>query len=154
MLYGRMAEHEAQRAALNTLAELRFGDNDYFWVVDYQGHFVMHPIAPELEGQTIDAFDYRENVPLSLKIPRVLQQANGGLLYYHWPKPGHTQAAEKISYLEGFKPWGWAVGTGVYIDDVNRLLWEEVNNLLIVGVVLILILIIFWYGFQHSIFKK
>ncbi|MCL6634624.1 MAG: methyl-accepting chemotaxis protein [Peptococcaceae bacterium] len=41
---------------------------------------------------------------------------------YYWPKAGEDAAVgfPKISYVKLFKPWGWVVGTGLYIDDIDR----------------------------------
>ena len=53
-------------------------------------------------------------------------QANGeGVVDYHWPKPGKDEPVSKISYVKLFKPWGWIIGTGIYIDDVNALVAVE-----------------------------
>ncbi|MEH6470825.1 MAG: cache domain-containing protein [Halopseudomonas sp.] len=152
-LYGRMTSEQAQQAALRTVSEMRFGDNDYFWVVDFDGLFVMHPIDETLVGRPIEVIDTRDDEPLFKKVPRMLTEQGGGVVHYRWPKPGSKLAVDKISYLRSFEPWGWGLGSGVYIDDINGLFWEEIENLVIVGAVLILILLLFWYGFQQAIFK-
>ncbi len=38
---------------------------------------------------------------------------------YLWPKPGSDEPVEKVSYVMGFEPWGWVIGSGVYIDTVH-----------------------------------
>src|SRR5208283_5601671 len=45
---------------------------------------------------------------------------------YYWPKPGHAQAVAKISYVKGFPEWGWVVGSGIYLDDVQK----ELNKIM------------------------
>ncbi len=149
-LYGRMSVELARAAALRTIANMRFGDNDYFWVVDYRGNFVMHPIETGLVGRPIETNDSRDGQPLAQKIPELLSQQGGGVLHYRWPKPGSQNQVDKISYVTGFEPWGWALGTGVYVDDINAIFWQEVLDLVIVGAVLLMIIVLFWFGFNQT----
>ena len=153
-LNGRMPAELARIAALRTIAGMRFGDNDYFWVVDYSGNFVMHPIDSSLIGRPIETHDSRDGRSLAQKIPALLSQQGGGVLHYRWPKPGAVEPVDKISYVAGFEPWRWALGTGVYVDDINAMFWQEVLDLVIVAAVLLMILLLFWYGFSQAAFQQ
>ncbi|MGL4604730.1 MAG: methyl-accepting chemotaxis protein, partial [Iodobacter sp.] len=50
---------------------------------------------------------------------QVVKKDGAGFVAYQWSKPGSTESVDKISYVQGFAPWGWVIGTGIYIDDVN-----------------------------------
>ncbi len=57
------------------------------------------------------------------------------------PKPGFDKPQPKLSYVAGFAPWNWVIGTGVYIDDLKAQTWASTRSaLLAVGLVLLLTL--------------
>ncbi|OUR74744.1 hypothetical protein A9Q76_00310, partial [Arcobacter sp. 31_11_sub10_T18] len=58
-----------------------------------------------------------------------------GLIEYDWTKPGEIQAKHKFSYIKLFEPWGWVIGTGAYVDDIESKIElmrahseDEINN--------------------------
>jgi len=142
---GELPPDEARRRAADTLRQMRYGNGDYFWINDDRTPYptmVMHPTAPALEGQTLDkpaynrathwraapgapATDYPGgNRNLFLAFVDVAHQRGEGLVAYVWPKPkqggGVTeQTYPKESYIAYYKPWGWIIGTGVYVDDLE-----------------------------------
>jgi methyl-accepting chemotaxis protein len=54
-----------------------------------------------------------------VEMAETVRQSGAGFVAYEWPRPGTDKPVPKISYVKGFAPWGWIVGTGIYIDDVN-----------------------------------
>lgn len=79
---------------------------------------VMHPIKPELDGRDMSGFEDPHGIPIFREFVR-LAAGGGGTLEYAWPKPGRDTPQPKIAYVEAYPPWGWIVGTGVYVDDVE-----------------------------------
>lgn len=65
---------------------------------------------------------------LFVEMVSVVKQSSAGFVYYMWPKPGSEVDVEKLSYVSEFKPWGWIIGTGVYIDDVQALIWQRAQS--------------------------
>ncbi|RAU21444.1 hypothetical protein CU669_13540 [Paramagnetospirillum kuznetsovii] len=122
---GRMGEDEAKAAALRDIKALRYGDNDYFWVHDLNGKMVMHPMKPDLDGTDVTAIKDASGQPLFVRMNDVVKAQAAGFHTYTWPKPGSDKAVSKISYVKGFAPWGWVVGTGLYIDDLNAVFWSR-----------------------------
>ena len=117
---GAMSETEAQKAALANIKALRYDKTNYFWINDTTPRMVMHPIKPELDGQDLSGSKDPSGKPLFVEMVKVVKQEGGaGFVPYLWPKPGVAQPAPKLSYVKEFKPWGWIVGTGVYIDDID-----------------------------------
>lgn len=116
---GRMPRDAAQAAALTAIKAMRYRGNEYLWVNDMLPRMVMHPFRPELEGK--DLSDYKDPTGLHVftAIVQVVKTNGSGLLNYLWPRPGSEKAVEKMSYVAGFAPWGWVIGTGVYIDDLR-----------------------------------
>jgi len=118
---GELGRDQAQQGALNALKQLRYDGDNYFWINDMLPRMVMHPIKPELDGKPLGEFKDPAGTHLFSEFAKVVERQGEGMVPYLWPKPGHDEPVEKISYVKGFQPWGWIVGTGIYIDDVRTL---------------------------------
>ncbi|XLZ72288.1 cache domain-containing protein [Massilia sp. SR12] len=107
--------------AKRILSTLSFGDDGYFFVYDMQGNSLMHPRQPELVGQNLFLLTDQEGNPT---IQRLLARARegGGLERYNWIKPSSHKPAPKLGYVVPVKEWGWMLGTGIYLDDVDAAL--------------------------------
>ncbi|HEY6898600.1 MAG TPA: methyl-accepting chemotaxis protein [Rhodocyclaceae bacterium] len=116
---GKIPEAEAKQRAIDVIAQMRHGDNDYFWLQDAQAHVVMHPIKPELNGKDMSDFKDPSGQKIFVEFARLAGQPSGGDLSYVWPKPGKSEPQGKVAHVELFAPWGWVVGTGVYTNDVE-----------------------------------
>ncbi|MCB1761007.1 MAG: methyl-accepting chemotaxis protein [Gammaproteobacteria bacterium] len=121
---GEMAMEEARGAALKTLQAIRFDGGNYFWVNDMDANMVMHPLKPDLIGKNLAAFEDPAGKRLFSEFVAVVKRSGEGSVPYLWPKPGQEQPVEKVSYVKGFEPWGWLVGSGVYVDDVDATFWQ------------------------------
>ena len=136
-----VAVADAQKRALARVAALRYGNNDYFWVNDMQPRMVMHPMKPEMNGTDISAFKDPNGKALFVDMVGVVKKDGAGFVPYEWPKPGFDKPQPKLSYVTGFAPWGWVIGTGVYIDDLRAQSWASTERALIAaGLVLLLTL--------------
>ena len=122
---GRMSEDDAKAAALRDIKGMRFGNNDYFWVQSLAGKIVMHPIKPDLDGKDVSAITDSAGQPLLQRLNDEVKASGEGFHTYDWPKPGSTKPVRKISYAKLFGPWGWVIGTGIYIDDVDAAFWAR-----------------------------
>ena len=136
-----IAVADAQKRALARVAALRYGNNDYFWVNDMQPRMVMHPMKPEMNGTDISTFKDPNGKALFVDMVNVVKKDGAGFVPYEWPKPGFDKPQPKLSYVTGFAPWGWVIGTGVYIDDLKAQSWASTERALIeAGLVLLLTL--------------
>jgi len=114
-------DEAAKAEALRILSSLSYGDDGYFFVYDMQGKSLMHPRQPELVGKNLFELRDQEGNPT---IQRLLERARagGGLERYMWVKPSTHKPVPKLGYVVGLKDWGWMMGTGIYLDDVDRAL--------------------------------
>ncbi|HIJ62231.1 MAG TPA: HAMP domain-containing protein [Rhodospirillaceae bacterium] len=135
---GRMSEAEAKAAALADLKAMRYGDNDYFWVNDMSPAMIMHPTKPELDGRPLGDMKDPDGNPLFRDMVAIVQKDGAGYYAYSWPKPGAQEPVRKISYVKAFAPWGWIIGTGIYLDDLDRTFRQAAT---ILGAVVLLIAI-------------
>ncbi len=125
---GTMNRAQAQQLALRQIETLRYSGNEYFWVNDMQPRMVMHPFKPELNGKELGALKDPNGLALFSEMAALVRKDGKGFVAYQWPKPGSDQPVGKISFVQGFAPWGWIIGSGVYTDDLrhatlNRLAW-------------------------------
>ncbi|MDO8400465.1 MAG: cache domain-containing protein [Bradyrhizobium sp.] len=138
---GGITDADAQKRALARVATLRYGSNDYFWVNDMHPRMVMHPMKPEMNGTDISTFKDPNGKALFVDFVNVVRKDGAGFVPYEWPKPGVDKPQPKLSYVAGFAPWNWVIGTGVYIDDLNAQTWASTRSaMLAAGLVLLLTL--------------
>jgi methyl-accepting chemotaxis protein len=138
---GDIAVADAQKRAMTRVAALRYGNNDYFWINDMQPRMVMHPMKPELNGSDLSANKDPNGKALFVDFVNVVRKDGAGFVPYEWPKPGFERPQPKLSYVVGFAPWNWVIGTGVYIDDLDAQTWASTQrSLLAAGLVLLLAL--------------
>ena len=138
---GDIAVADAQKRAMARVAALRYGNNDYFWINDMQPRMVMHPMKPELNGSDLSANKDPNGKALFVDFVNVVRKDGAGFVPYEWPKPGFERPQPKLSYVVGFAPWNWVIGTGVYIDDLDAQTWASTERSLIAaGLVLLLAL--------------
>jgi len=130
-----IGREKAQAMAMEAIGKLRYNGNEYFWINDMQPRVVMHPVKPELNGK--DVGDVKDPNGLALFKAFVARvKADGkGFVEYQWPKPGFDKPVDKVSYVMGFEPWGWVLGTGLYIGDLHE---ELMRELLAIGAVVAL----------------
>jgi methyl-accepting chemotaxis protein len=125
---GKLSREQAQALAKETIASLRYEGSEYFWINDMHPRVVMHPIKRELDGK--DASDIKDPNGLAVFKAFVAKVHDGGkgFVSYQWPKPGSDKPVDKISYVHGFEPWNWVIGSGIYVGDlrealVRQLIW-------------------------------
>ncbi len=130
---GKISVDEAKKGAMNALREMRYDKVEYFWINDLNDQMVMHPIKPELDGKKLDQLKDKNGKLLFLEFNKVVKAQGAGFVDYLWPKPGAEEGVPKISYVMGFQPWGWVIGSGIYTDDVDAKFRREAIMLLLWG---------------------
>ncbi|MGX9418696.1 methyl-accepting chemotaxis protein [Vibrio sp. WJH972] len=139
---GKLSLEQAQTEAKNAINKLRYEENDYFWINDLTPTMVMHPIKPALNGKNVGGVEDPTGKALFIEMVDLAKSQGGGFVNYMWPKPGSDVDIEKISYVKLFKPWGWVIGTGVYVDDIDALVMNAMKSMAIFLGVVIAILVI------------
>lgn len=143
---GVYTEKEARQLALEALKVIRSMDQEYYWVNNYQGRLLMHPFAHHLVGEELIYFEDPAGTRLFEEFAHIVKTQNGGFVHYEWEKPGETTPQPKISYVKGFEPWQMIIGSGIYIDDINRVKKRIFWSFLVVFIfMLTLIIAIFLY---------
>ncbi len=145
-LKGVCSQEEARKKAIHHLAQLRYGPDlkDYFWINDMGPVMIMHPYRPDLVGRDISGFQDPAGTYLFQEMVNLVKENRAGFVDYLWQwQENSDRIVLKISYVQAFEPWGWVVGTGIYVEDVvaeigtitRKLTWTCLG---IMGVVLLL----------------
>ncbi|MBF0272995.1 MAG: cache domain-containing protein [Magnetococcales bacterium] len=137
---GLLTPDAARTTAREAIKGLRFGDKDYFWINDYKPAMVMHPFKPDLDGKDLSGFKDPAGTYLFVEMVKVTRAQGAGFVPYLWPRPGQEKPVPKISYVKGFEPWGWIVGSGIYVDDVDLAIRKRVKEIATITASLMLFL--------------
>ena len=139
---GEIDQETAKIRALESIRSLRYDQGNYFWINDMNAVTLMHPIKPSLEGKDLSGLKDANGTAFFVEFVNKVKESGEGMVPYLWPKPGSEQPERKVSYIKGFQPWGWIVGTGIYIDDVDTAFWRNATTLAVIAGVALLILIV------------
>jgi len=144
---GAMSDDDARRAALETVKALRYSGKEYFWINDMHPRMVMHPFKPELDGSDLSANKDPAGKFLFQEMVNVVKAGGAGFVPYVWNKPDSDELGQKVSYVKGFAPWGWIIGSGVYMDSVqetfvSRLITFSAGAMALAGILLAICVLI------------
>ena len=129
---GIISVDEAKKLALKRVGKMRYGNNDYFWVNDNAMTMLVHPSAA-LIGKNMADFKDTNGKIVFREMVGVVASAGAGFVDYLWAKPGSERPVAKVSFVRGFQPWGWVVGSGIYVDDVDAIWRDQVKSMGIMG---------------------
>lgn len=121
-----LSVEEKQERAMEFLRQYRWGEDgqNYFWVNNLQGRMLMHPTNPEMEGNIVTAMRDAVGKLIFVEFIQTCLDKGGGFVDYLWPDPEGKAPVPKTSLVRLFKPWGWVVGTGLYLETIEA--FEEV----------------------------
>jgi len=137
---GEITLEEAQNRATEFIQNARYDGNNYVFVLGLDTKVILHPLQPKLNGQNGKQVIDVNGVPILDEMVKAARNPEGGFLTYEWNKPGHDGVFPKLAYAETFKPWGWVITTGVYIDDVDGIFWQTAINDIAVAIVMLIII--------------
>lgn len=150
-LSGQLSTEQAQKLAIDAISQLRYEDNNYFWINDSHPNMIMHPFKPQLNGTSIRENKDPDGVYLFREMVAVVKANGEGFVPYKWPKPGADRPVDKISYVKGFDSWGWILGSGIYIDNIDAIFSAQVKTSLLIALVITLVVGGFVYATGRSI---
>jgi methyl-accepting chemotaxis protein len=133
---GGITREAAQKQAAEIIRNLRYDGQEYFWINDQTPVMIMHPTNPKLEGQNLSGFKDPDGKALFNEMVAISKSQGAGQVNYRWPKPGASDPVPKVSYVQLFQPWGWIIGSGVYVDDVQAEFHTQALKTLLIGLVI------------------
>ncbi len=146
---GRFSRMEAQQIAIRHLRGMRYGsDNlDYFWINDLRPYMIMNPYRTDLEGKDVATISDPKGKFLFQEFVNVAQNHGEGFVSYVWQWKNNSSRIEpKLSFVKYFAPWGWVLGTGIYLNDVNYEIAALSRNLIISsGLIIFIVSLLTFY---------
>ncbi|HQK22151.1 MAG TPA: DUF294 nucleotidyltransferase-like domain-containing protein [Candidatus Latescibacteria bacterium] len=147
---GNLTREQAQTLAIKRVEAMRYGPEgkDYFWLQDLTPRIIMHPYRRDLNGHDVSQFRDPNGIRIFVEFADLVRKQGEGYVSYVWQWKDDPERMEpKESYIRLFAPWGWVIGTGIYVHDVQReiagLRQRLVNvSLGVTGAVLLLLLYI------------
>ncbi len=123
---GKLTRAQAQDAALQAVATLRYDKSEYFWISDVGNRILMHAANPKLNGQDGASVKDADGRPLFAMFNQATAQRGGaGFVTYGWQGKPSEPVAQKLAYVARFEQWGWVLGTGLYVDDLRKTVVEQ-----------------------------
>lgn len=141
---GLLTRDEAQRQAIEQIRTLHYGQQmrEYFWINDMEPRMIIHPYRTDLNGRDMRDYTDAAGKPVFKEIVDVVKKYGAGYVEYMWQwGDDQKRIAPKISYVKGFAPWGWVLGTGIYIEDVRQEIASMTRNVISISLVIFLIMV-------------
>lgn len=129
---GELTLNIAQTQAKEIIKQLRYSKNEYLWINDLEPKMIMHPFKPKLDGKNVARVKDPKGKSLFIEMVNTVKNKpnNEGFVDYMWEKPNSQTPSDKSSFVKLYKPWGWVIGSGVYIDDVQDAVKENEQSIL------------------------
>lgn len=115
-----LTEEQKKTQAKQLIDATRYDQTGYFFMFDLTGNMVSHPIKPQLNGQSMTMHSKAFISSAFRDFVKMAQQNDAGFVEYLWPKPGSSEQESKTSYIYRLNHWDWAIGTGIYLADVQE----------------------------------
>ncbi|ENY72599.1 methyl-accepting chemotaxis protein [Aeromonas diversa] len=147
-LAATLPKADAQREAKAMIDSMRFDGDNYLFVIDEQRHLLAHPLKPELVGQQMGS-----GATQGEHWERMIELAKGGrsgTLEYLWSSPT-GESLPKMSRVTGFPEWGWVLGSGILIHDIQSTLWHEFLQMAGAALIIALLMGLLGHGISRSI---
>ncbi|OFZ78878.1 MAG: hypothetical protein A2583_11755 [Bdellovibrionales bacterium RIFOXYD1_FULL_53_11] len=153
---GLISRKAAQRKAIEQANNMRYGSEskDYFWVTDMAPNMIVHPYRGDLNGKDVSKYADPAGKRLFSEFVKIVRQSGEGYVDYLWQwKDDSTRIVPKLSYVREFKPWGWVVGTGIYLEDVREEVSRLIRRVIQISVVISIVLALLLFYIARSGFN-
>ena len=151
---GKLTEQDAKQQAMAAVKALRYSGNEYFWINDMQPRMVMHSVRTELDGTDLSNNKDPDGKYLFVEFVKMVKANGADIIYYMWPKPGSDKPVPKVSYVKGFEPWGWVIGSGVYADSVDAIIIKRAMGLAVGSIILVAILLLISVAITRGLLRQ
>ena len=142
---GILSREDAQKLAVEQIKNLHYGQQmkDYFWINDMYPKMVIHPYRTDLNGKDLTDYKDPDGKRVFVEFVDIVRKNGSGYLRYMWQwKDDETKIVPKVSYVKGFTPWGWVIGTGIYIEDIKAEIELITHSVIKISLVILFIMAI------------
>ncbi|HEX5340852.1 MAG TPA: methyl-accepting chemotaxis protein [Duganella sp.] len=151
---GKISEAEAQARAKAALKSMRYGEDGYMVIISMDARPIQNPGKPENDGKDLSNFTDPYGFYVFREISRLAASDQGeGFLSYFWLRPGSSAPSQKLARIVSFKPWGWALVSGLYVDDINAAFYASLWRVAVMMVVVCLLLAAIVLAVNRSLYR-
>lgn len=159
---GELTRQAAQQRAIGHIRNMRYGADmkGYFWIQDIYPRMIMHPYRSDLEGQDISNVRDSSGRAFWVDAVHAVQKNGSGFIEYRRDSNKNpSMKVSKLSYVKRFEPWGWIIGSGIYIDAVKNEFSRTLNKLFLIALVILgitstLLFFIIWQAMRSEKQRK
>jgi methyl-accepting chemotaxis protein len=152
---GSMPEAEAQKRAMDSIRNMRYGEDGYFIIFNSRPTVLMHPTLTQLNGKDVSDYQDPNGAYFFRDMAAVIKRDGKGFNAYVSSKPGSTDASPKIAYAVSYQPWDWNLMTGLYVDDIDAAfrstLYQSLGILVILAGALSAVVVLLNRGILRSL---
>ncbi len=155
-LSGELTLEQSQALAIEQIKNIHYGteEKDYFWINDMQPSMIMHPYRSDLDGKDLSEFTDPAGKHIFVSFVEIVQRQGSGFVDYMWQwKDDPERIVPKLSYVSIFEPWGWIIGTGVYLEDAHLEFNKILINLLYISGSILSILAVLWIYIVSNVLR-
>ena len=149
---GEFSEDDARQRAAVAISSLRYDTHQYYWINDWDGKMIAHGTKPELVGNMLLDKTDTKGAKIYVDFINIAKNKGADTYQYYWPDVDGVNKP-KISYVKGVPAWQWVIGSGVFVDDVEKAVWEVEKKLGLAAGLLLLIAVVIANFIGRSISK-
>ena len=144
---GELTVKDAQNRAKAAISAMKYDGKNYIWINDYNGVMLVHPKQELINKNVLNFKDPKTGTKIFVDIIKIANTKGKGEYLYNWPKPNQPEDKNfpKMSYVRGFNEWGWVIGSGIYVDDVQRQIISSLTVVIGYYIVAVLLIILIAY---------
>lgn len=135
---GVITDVQAKETAIKRIASIKYDKTNYVWINDYDGNMIYHPT---LKGNQLELAD-KNGVKFINEGTELAKTKGSGVVAYLWKKKGATTYSPKISYFRSYPDWKWVIGTGIYVDDIDKQVFDTFLQILIANIIAMIVVIV------------
>lgn len=122
---GKMTREQALNLFHDHVSAMRYDESqNYIAAATLEGIMLINPVVPHLEGKDATGLKDSRGTPIILSQISLMKEKTEATLRYYFPKIGNPEPTLKINYLKRFDPWGLYLTSGVYIEDIDKLVYD------------------------------
>lgn len=131
---------QAQATAIKRVAAIKYDGTNYVWINDYNDNIIYHPT---LKGNQADLAD-KNGVKFISEGTSLAKEKGSGTVDYYMTKQGQssTKYFPKVGFFRSYPKWGWVIGTGIYIDDIDSVVQDTFLQVLFFNIIIMIIIIL------------
>ena len=133
---GELDEAQAKKLATEMLRENKYHDSEYVFVVNEKLDFIATPHDPELQGTSFNDFKDASGQSIGQKVKRLVGNKTNRIITYHWDSVREGEVVDLTSVVQKTSRFGWYIGTGISMKEVNERYWNTAQWLLVISLII------------------